>query len=68
MTSKNIVFVEKNVAKLLEEEVRMPDSNEILVKTFAEYSGKRGIWSSNVYAFELLIKLSKILKNLLHFL
>lgn len=33
MISKNIVYVEKNVAKLLEEEVRMPERGEILVKT-----------------------------------
>ena len=31
MLSKNIVFTEKNVARLIEEEVRMPESNEVLV-------------------------------------
>lgn len=32
MTSKNIVFVEENVAKLVEEEVKMPQKGEIMVK------------------------------------
>lgn len=32
MKSRNIVFVEKNVARLVEEEVNMPKNNEILVK------------------------------------
>ncbi len=32
MNSKNIVFVDKNIAKLITEEVRMPQNGEILVK------------------------------------
>ena len=32
MKSRNIVFVEKNVARLVEEEVNMPKNSEILVK------------------------------------
>jgi len=34
MKSRNIVFVEKNVARLVEEEVNMPKNNEILVKLY----------------------------------
>ncbi len=32
MKSNNIVFVEKNVAKLVQEDIKSPQSNEILVK------------------------------------
>ena len=32
MISKNIVFVERNIAKLIEEEVALPQGNKILVK------------------------------------
>ena len=32
MNSRNIVFVERNVAKLIEEPIKVPKKNEILVK------------------------------------